>query len=376
MTFKRVSWGFQVLALTLVLCAVGAWAGILPDHVLGVPLALSHSMLVAIPLVGLPDMFTVTSLTDSITKMPYTPTKIGDSSLFTETGIATRSITIDEQQGRLVLVPNLSVNDDPVPQTRNARKRRTISVTHIPVQETIRPEELQNLVPFGQDTIETQQARVINDRLASMKANLDVTREWQRLGAICGQILDADSSVILDLFAEYGITKRTQNVALSVGATDVRAAIMQAKRAGEAALGGVIVKGWRCYCEPSFFDSFVGHANVQKAFANYQEAQDRIGGDLRTGFTFGGVEFVEYNATVSGQQFIPTGKAKLFPIAPGIFRMYNAPANYNETVNTLGLPYYAKAEPRELGKGWKMEAQSNPLALCTYPETLTEFVAT
>jgi hypothetical protein len=114
---------------------------------------------------------------------------------------------------------------------------------------------------------------------------------------------------------------------------------------------------------------------VVRAFQNYQEAADRLGGDQRwTGFTFGNVEFIEYNASVSGQQFIPTGTAQLFPVGDSIFQMFNAPANYNETINTLGLPFYSRVEPREFNKGWKMEAQSNPIALCTYPEILTQFV--
>lgn len=45
---------------------------------------------------------------------------------------------------------------------------------------------------------------------------------------------------------------------------------------------------------------------------------------------------------------------------------------YGQTVNTVGQPYYAKAEERRMGKGWDLEAQANPLALCLYPEALVE----
>jgi len=59
-------------------------------------------------------------------------------------------------------------------------------------------------------------------------------------------------------------------------------------------------------------------------------------------------------------------------VAKGVFRMFNAPANYNEAVNTLGQPFYSKAEPRKMGKGWDLEAQANPLAMCLFPEALVE----
>ena len=38
--------------------------------------------------------------------------------------------------------------------------------------------------------------------------------------------------------------------------------------------------------------------------------------------------------TVSGQRFIPLDIAQVFPVARGVFRMFNAPANYIETVNS------------------------------------------
>jgi len=41
-----------------------------------------------------------------------------------------------------------------------------------------------------------------------------------------------------------------------------------------------------------------------------------------------------------------------------------------ETVNTMGLPLYAKSEPLPLGKGYRLEAQSNPLNLVTRPAAM------
>lgn len=326
---------------------------------------------------NLADLFTTASLTASINKLPFKPTMIGQWNLFEEKGINTTSVIIDERQGRLALVPNISRNGDPVPQTRLARIRRTLTATHLPVQATIRPEELQNLGTFGEgEELINAQAQVINDRLQSLKDSIDTTREFQRLGALRGKIFDYDgTTLITDLYAEFGVTKATSNIAFSVTTTDIRGALMAVKRAAEQKLGGVLVRGWRCLCSPAFMDLLVAHPNVQKAFANYQEAQDRIGGDMRTGFTFGGIEFIEYNAIVSGQSFLPTGYAQMFPIASGVYATYNAPANYNETVNTLGKPFYSKAVPRQLDKGWLLEAQANPLSICTYPEALTELIA-
>ena len=136
-----------------------------------------------------------------------------------------------------------------------------------------------------------------------------------------------------------------------------------------------MITGWRAYCAEDYLDALVRHPNVEKAYAAYQEASDRLGGDVRKGFIYGGVEHIECNAAVGDKRFIPQGKARLVPVVRGLFKLYNAPANYNETSNTLGKPFYAKSEPRKMGKGWDLEAQTNPLALCLAPGALVELEA-
>jgi hypothetical protein len=59
-------------------------------------------------------------------------------------------------------------------------------------------------------------------------------------------------------------------------------------------------------------------------------------------------------------QLVPEG-------VPELFKSAFAPADYMETVNTLGIPYYSKLETMPFGKGVAGEAQSNPLHLCTRP---------
>ena len=49
-----------------------------------------------------------------------------------------------------------------------------------------------------------------------------------------------------------------------------------------------------------------------------------------------------------------------------------APANYAETVNTIGLPYYAKSRMLDFDKGVEIEAQSNVLNIATRPTALVE----
>lgn len=325
---------------------------------------------------NLEDLFTVAALTASVNKLPTIPSKAGALGIFDEKGVTTTAVVIDEREGRLVLVPNTSRDDDPKPVKSGGRARRTFETLHLPLSRPLLPSQLQGVAGFGEEQAPINaQAKIINDHLQELKNSIDATREYLRIGALRGKLLDADGGVLYDLYEEFGVQQKKINVALSTGATDVRKFCLDAKRHSEKKLGGVMVKGFGSFCGPDWFDAFTGHENVKAAFAGYQEAQDRLGGDTRSGFTFGGITFMEYDVTVSGQRFIPADVAQVFPMAAGAFRMFNAPANYNETVNTVGLPFYSKGEQRKMGKGWDVEAQANPLAMCLYPEALVELKA-
>jgi hypothetical protein len=319
---------------------------------------------------NLPDLFSVANLTAAVNKLPAIPGKVGAMGLFDEKGVTSTSVIIDEREGRLVLVPNTSRNDDPAPLEGRKRKRRTFETLHLPVSSSILPSQLQGIAAFGQESATAPVVTVVNDHLQELKNSIEATREFQRVGALRGQLLDADGSLLFNLFEEFDVKQKKVTVALSNPDTNVRKVCLDAKRHAESKLGGVMVTGFRAVCGPDWFDAFTDHAKVKEAFA-----QDRLGGDMRSGFTFGGIEYIEYDVTVSGQRFIPADIAQVFPVARGVFRLFNAPANYNETVNTLGQAFYSKAEPRKMGKGWDLEAQANPLAMCLFPEALVELKA-
>ena len=331
---------------------------------------------------NLADLFTPSTLTKAINALPKAPSMLGDKKIFKVIPVKTTTVTIEAINGKLVLVSNTNRNDDPEHKSNNKRNRITLEIPHLPKAAVILPDEL-NVQEFGSDAAEgTAQATVINDKLQSLKNDIMTTVEFHRVGAISGIILDADgTSVIYNLFDEFGVQQKNINIQFSVETTDIRKQVLDGKRHAQKKLGGAIVREWVGYCSSTYFDALTAHPAVQKAFENWQAAQDRLGGDMRTGFSYAGVTWIEYEVEVTktdGQvtKFIPDGKARLVPITDDLFATYLAPANYNEATNTLGMEFYAKAEERRMGKGWDVEAQSNPLSVCTAPDALVTFTAT
>lgn len=318
------------------------------------------------------DGFTLTSLTAAINEQPHLPTRIGDSGLFHEEGVTTQTVQIEKQGNKLILVQSADRGAPGVKIKGEKRKKIPFNVIHLPQEATIMADEVAGLVAFGSEDQTETVTNYVNQRLGKMRRNNDATIEYHRVGAIQGKVLDADGTELVDLYASFGLTKQTKSLVLGTGATKVKTKLLEAKRAIEEKLGGTMVMGWKCYCSPEFFDDFTGHATVEKAYERWNDGE-ALRADNRAGFDFAGINFEEYRGKVGNTSFIPAGKAYLIPIGiPEMFATYFAPANYVETVNTMGLPYYAKQKLLDFDKGIEIEAQSNPLSINTRPDCVIE----
>ena len=85
--------------------------------------------------------------------------------------------------------------------------------------------------------------------------------------------------------------------------------------------------------------------------------------------------WIEASEVVGGRQLVAPNKAHFYPVGVDIFIQYNAPANWIETVNTMGNEFYARMDAKKQGRGYDLEVQCNPLTVCTYPEALVELTA-
>src|SRR5699024_10027897 len=113
------------------------------------------------------------------------------------------SVVVEHQSGLLQLVPSTARGGPGKVVGADKRKARSFIVPHLPQRGAILADEVQNVRAFGSENEAQAVQTVVNNRLASMRRNLDATIEYHRLGAIKGLILDADGSEIYDLFAEF-----------------------------------------------------------------------------------------------------------------------------------------------------------------------------
>ena len=319
------------------------------------------------------DAFSVTSLSSTITDIPDVPTKLGDKGLFQEEGISTTSFMIERQGSSIKLLPTAPRGGVREPVALGPRKLIPLHALHIPASWSVMADEVQGIRAYGSETEVEQASTLVLRKLGVVRASMDLTHEHMRVGALKGQVLDADGSLLLDVYDAFGMTQQTQfwNIAAAANG-DPKASIIALKAMIRAKMGGRSFGRIRVICSLGFFTALVQNSKMIKAWELWNQGAylrtDQVhGGD----FDFAGVIFEVYDGGTSAGDFIPDGIAYAYPEGvPGMFQSKFAPADYMETVNTQGLPFYAKMEPMAFNKGVIGEAQSNPIHFNSLPEAV------
>lgn len=321
------------------------------------------------------DAFAVTRLSQTITDIPEVPTLLGEKNLFAEEGISTTTFWIERQGASIALVPSAPRGGVRQPVALGPRKMIPLPTIHLPQSWSVLADEVQNIRAFGSETeVETVQ-KLVARKMAVARQSMDLTHEYQRVGALKGRIMDADGTTeLLDLYDAFGMTQQQVffDIASASSSADPKMNSVALKRAIRSKLGGRRFTGVRVIVSEGFFDKLVGHNAMKKAWELWnQGAYLRQDQSAAGDFEFAGVTYEIYSGGLSNGDFIEDGVGYAYPEGvPGMFQTKFAPADYMETVNTEGLPYYAKQERMSFDKGVIGEAQSNPIHFNTLPEAV------
>ena len=335
------------------------------------------------------DAFGVISLTDAVNDITPQYGRLGAMGLFLDEGVMQRSVAVDFDPITNQLLPQSQWGGPGVANKTALGRSRSYAIPHFPVNDSILAADLQGRRRPGSDAVQDAQW-LLGKKMREMRMKLDQTHEWMRLGVLkAGQIKDGAGNLILDIYADFGISQTSTSYILGTTTTDVMGKIAATKRLILQALRGELMSQFVAVCSDTFYDAFVSHANVKVAFTYFQNANGQSLADDYSGataqpnaagltavgvrgFQFGGVTWVNYTGAVTdstgaSQNLVDAGSAYMFPTGTSVFKNFFAPADYMETVNTEGLPFYAKQIPMEFDKGIKVECQSNPLPICLKP---------
>jgi len=327
------------------------------------------------------DAFGVTRMTQAINNISHVPGRIGSLGLFNTDRVDTTTITIEKKGDILVLVPPTPRGGPGTTLDKEKRDARALVVPHFELNDAVYASEVQNVRAFGTTSeLETVIGKVAQ-RQRTMVNSFAATEEYARMGAVIGVVTYSDGST-LDLFSEFGVSQAAEidfdldNASPAAGA--LRKACAAVTRSMTNALGGIPFTGIRAFCGDNFFDDLLSHGEVRETYKNWSEAQilrdSYLGADRSESygiFEFGGIVWENYRGSVGGTNFINTDKCHLFPVGvPDLFKTVYAPADYTETVNTLGERLYSRQYAMQNGKGVHLDGQMNALQYCSRPATL------
>lgn len=323
--------------------------------------------------------FDMLALTAAMNYLPNNYGRLNEMNLFPEKSVRFRQIAIEEQNGILNLLPTMTPGAPATVGTRGKRKMRSFTIPHIPHDDVVLPEEVQGIRAFGSENQVQSVAHVLTDHLQNMRNKHAITLEHLRMGALKGIILDSDGSELVNLYDAFGIKPKVISLGLKTGTTDIKQKCLQVLRHLEDELRGEVMSGVHCLVSAEFFDMLTSHPKVKEAYERWQSGA-AFRDDMRSGFTFAGITFEEYRGRAidpdgNVRAFIEPEQGHCFPLGTTqTFVTYFAPADFNETVNTLGKPLYAKQAPRKFDRGTDLHTQSNPLPMCQRPGVLIKLV--
>ncbi len=335
------------------------------------------------------DTFSAASLTATVNIVPNTYGRLQAMNLFPGEGIPTTTVVIERQGGVLNLLPTRPRGGPPSLGTRGRTNLRSFVIPHIPHDDAVLATDVQDrLARIGQAGALDSVLGMVNRRLITARRKHAITLEFLRMGALKGIIYDYDATTVLvNLFTEFGVTPKEINFALTTGGTNVGSKCREVVSYIEDNLNGDTMTGVHCLASPEFFDALITHASVVEAYKYFQSAQNPLQRDYRRGFEFQGITFEEYRGaatklnedkTTASQRFIPAGDARFFPLGTTeTFATYFGPPDYVDLVNQAPGPaggepevFVAPLERMKFGKGMEIHTESNPLPMVKRPELL------
>lgn len=337
--------------------------------------------------------FTAIDLTSAVDVMPNQWGLLGDMGMFAEEGVDTTIVEIDYRDGYVSVMAPAERGTIPQADSGDQEAGLFFKVPHFPGIDMITPKDLENRWAFQRGDSVPRRRRTLEDevarRLQKIKARHDVTKEYLRVGAIGGNILDRNGNTIFNLFTDFGITQQVFEFVFSNSAFAVREFTYEVARYIELNLHGDVSDGVTALVSPEFFEALTQHPNVKGFFLQNPTAPG-FQGDLRKGFMFGAIKFIEYNAQFPTQplggilqqqtqgmsgvtRMIPANTGFAFPSGTReSFRAYNAPPFVVSEIYKEGIGLFVSPEIMKHGKGVELFHESNPLPICRRPNVLCQ----
>lgn len=328
--------------------------------------------------------FAIGPMSEAIMNVPNEYGLLNTMGLFRGSGIAETTVKVDIKNKQLNLVPT-SPRGTPAPRdTSDSRGLKVFPTFRHALAGSLLADEFQNVRAFGTES----QLDVFEERLMEKFEDLAQkhrqTDEYLKWGSLKGNVYDADGTTVLyNVYTEMGETQKTVAFALAATTGDpIQDGTDELLDYLELNSNGEPISGVAMFCSPGYHTALMKNTAFREAFKYFAGQPNPHRETLRRGFEFkdityfrhmGRATFVAADGTKTTHKFIADNEAIAVPLGTRqVFRSYFAPADYMETVNTIGQELYAKPKIMDFDRGIEVETQSQKLHLVLKPRLVAK----
>jgi hypothetical protein len=323
--------------------------------------------------------FELVDYTEELLLVPNKWGLLNELGLFREEGVAQHSITVESNEGTLGLVTDKIRGERNNVNKSDTRALRSFAIPHFPLDDGVKPEDVQGKRAYGSPDQAETEAAVIARKLERIRMNHAVTLEAARAHAItAGAIYAPNGTVAGNFYTDFGVTRKEIDFVLGTSTTDLNAKSEEGiAHIQDSILSGEVVSNIIVLCSPAFFGKLINHATVKEAYKYYTSTQEplrnRLGSGVYRRFVHGGVEYVEYRGSYNGTALIPAGEAYMLPQGTNdMFLTYFSPANKFSHVNTIGEAAYVFTYRDPKDSEIIIQSEMNMLNLIRRPQAVVK----
>jgi hypothetical protein len=325
--------------------------------------------------------FELVDYTQELLLVPNQWGLINELGLFSEEPVSQHSVTVESSEGTLGLVTDQVRGARNTMNKNDTRSLRSFPIPHFPLDDAVKPEDVQGKRAYGSPDQAETEAAVIARKLERIRMNHAVTLEAARAYAItAGAIYAPNGTVAGSFYTDFGITRKSIDFVLGTTTTDLNAKSEEGiAHIQDTIQSGEVVSNIIVLCSPAFFGKLINHATIKESYKYYTSTQEplrnRLGSGVYRRFVHGGVEYIEYRGSYNGVALIPAGEAYMLPQGTSdMFLTYFSPANKFSHVNTLGEQAYVFTYKDPTDTQIQIQSESNFLNLIRRPQAVVKLL--
>lgn len=339
------------------------------------------------------ERFSTLELSMAINKRQNEYGLLNSLGLFAEQGIPDRHVKIETRNQTLSIIPTSPVGT-PAPADDDPDDRAVIppipTFRHAKMH-TILAEDLQGVRMFGTDDMPEYPDMKMMEMLDKIQREHRQTKEFLRWQALKGNVYDVDGSKLL--YNVYSLMGETQKeIDWDLSNNDAVDPILDGNNElldylEDEALGEMVT-GVVKFCSPGYFDAMLKNKSFREAYKYFSEQPGEINPNRQMvrQFNYKGVTYIRHRGTATYKKkdgttvkhtFIPANEAIAVPMGTyECFRTFFGPAEFLETVNTIGQEIYIKPDVMKLDMGIELHSFSHQLNLVTKPRLVVKCTIT